>query len=387
MEIFEKQFTFDRVVRIIIGLIITTVILLLLDYLSSVLVPFVIALILAYLMNPLVNFIQKLVKKRAIAVFASLFLILIFITLLGLIFIPLIISEISHMADLINELVAESNLEQKISAYLPDNISEYIQNFLVSDDFNQLFNSENISNLTSFAVQKVLPSIGSLFSGTISFVLGILGLAIILLYLFFLLIDYNDVVDEWKSLVPHKFKDLVFGILNDFENAMNKYFRAQALIASIVGVLFAIGFTIIGLPMGILLGLTIGILNMIPYLHNLAVIPAIFLALMKSLETDTNFWFMLLLVGIVFGVVQLINDIFLTPKIMGNATGLNAAVIILSLSIWGKMLGMLGLLIALPMTYLLLSYYRRFIINKHDFVGNKLIKPDIIEEKDRKLDD
>lgn len=387
MEIFEKQFTFDRVVRIIIGLVILTIVVLLLDYLSSVLIPFVIALLLAYLMNPLVNLLQRLVKKRAIAVFLSLFIVLAFFTLLGVIFIPLIINEVSHMADLINDLVGKSNLEQEIRSYLPENMSEYINTFLTSEDFKKLFSSENTGDMVNFAIEKLLPSIGSIFSETLSLILGFFGLAIIILYLFFLLIDYETVLDEWKALIPPKFKPTVLGVIHDFEGAMNNYFRAQALIASIVGVLFAIGFTIIGLPMGIVLGLTIGALCMVPYLHNLGVIPAVFLALMKSLETGSNFWLMLLFVAIVFGVVQMINDFILTPKIMGNATGLNAAVILLSLSVWGKLLGMLGLLIALPMTYLILTYYRRF-INKNQKIEGPDRIPDIqIDHKNVKTED
>ena len=167
----------------------------------------------------------------------------------------------------------------------------------------------------------------------------------------------------------------------------NNYFRAQALIASIVGVLFAIGFSIIGLPLGILLGILIGFLNLIPYLQNIAILPAVFLALLKSLDTGQNFWVILGLVLLIFVVVQAIQDGFLVPKIMGNATGLNPAVILLSLSIWGKILGVLGLLIALPMTYLILSYYQRMISKAYKMEGPAKQRSDIdlISDNLRKL--
>lgn len=364
MKAFDKPFTFDRVVRIVIGILIVGATLFLLDYLSSVLIPFIVAFIIAYMMNPFVNLLQRLVKKRIIAVLLALLIVLAVLVGIGWIIIPLIVSEFEHMAELLQKIASENNWQAQIEAYLPDSISEYIEKIIVNQDVQVFFESESLSQAGAFIVQKVLPELGGLFSETLNIILAILGLAIILLYLIFLLLDYKEITMDWRTLLPPKYKDRVLEILKDFEDAMHNYFRAQALIATIVGILFAIGFTIIGLPMGILLGLFIGMLNMIPYLQNIGLIPAVFFALMKSLETGTNFWVLMGLVLLVFLIVQTIQDGFLTPKIMGNATGLNAAVILLSLSIWGKMLGLLGLLIALPMTYLLLSYYRRYLLNR-----------------------
>ena len=105
-------------------------------------------------------------------------------------------------------------------------------------------------------------------------------------------------------------------------------------------------------------------MNLVPYLQTLGIIPCIILGLAKSAETGQNFWIIMLMVFVVFAVVQTIQDAFLTPKIMGKVTGLNAAIILLSLSIWGSLLGMLGMIIALPLTSLLLSYYQRYIIDR-----------------------
>ncbi len=361
MDRVPKPYTFDRVVRIVITLMVIGACLFIINYLREVLIPFVVALILAYIMNPIVNFIQKLVKKRVFAVIISLILFFGFFTLLGFIFIPMIAAEVTKMGELLQQLVTKSDLQQQINNYLPENIASVVEEFIVSQDFSILIDLGKSNNAANFIGKNILPTVTNIFSGTISVVVWIFGLAIVMLYLIFLLLDYNNFVAEWKSLIPPKYKNVVLGVINDFEEAMNNYFRAQALISGIIGVLFAIGFSIIGLPLGIALGLLTGMLNMMPYLHSLSIVPAIFLALVKSLETGSNFWVMLLLVFIVFAVIQFILDGILVPKIMGNATGLNAAVILLSLSIWGKLMGMLGLLIALPLTYLILSYYRRFL--------------------------
>ena len=100
---------------------------------------------------------------------------------------------------------------------------------------------------------------------------------------------------------------------------------------------------------------------MVPYLQTISLVPVSMLALFQCIESQTPFWKYMGLVLIIYAVVQTIQDLILTPKIMGNATGMNPAMILLSLSIWGKLLGMLGLLIALPVTFLLVSYYKSFI--------------------------
>ena len=107
-------------------------------------------------------------------------------------------------------------------------------------------------------------------------------------------------------------------------------------------------------------------LNLVPYLQVVGFIPTIILAILKSHDTGTNFWSIILAAIIVFCVVQAIQDWVLTPRIMGKVTGLNPAVILLALSIWGSLLGFIGLIIALPLTTLIFSYYKRYVLDEHD---------------------
>ena len=168
-------------------------------------------------------------------------------------------------------------------------------------------------------------------------------------------------------VIPKKYRHFVTELRDDVEAGMNRYFRGQALVAAIVGVLFAIGFSIIGLPLAITMGLFIGLLNLVPYLQTVGFIPVIFLALLQSMETGQSFWWFMLAVFIVFVVVQSTQDLLLVPKIMGKAMGLNPAIILLSLSVWGALFGIIGMIIALPATTLLISYYTRFVINDESF--------------------
>ena len=369
MDFFEKPFTFDRVVRILITIGFFIGLIWVIDYLSDVLFPFFIALILAYMMNPFINWLQRFVKSRIVAVLLGITIVLSVLVGIFWIIIPMMGKEVQTLGQMMNRLVNEQNISQQVSTYLPPRLAEDVNRFLEDKDWQQLLNSEEVNKYLKMAWKKIAPHLGSIFSGTLSVLFWIVGIFIVLLYLVFLLKDYNRVLDEWKDLIPPKYRKGVLDFLHNFERAMNTYFRAQAAIASIVGVLFAIGFTIIGLPLGIVLGLFIGLLNMVPYLQNIALLPAAFLALVKSLETGQNFWVVLAMTLSVFAIVQLIQDSILTPKIMGDATGMSPVIILLSLSVWGKILGMLGLLLAIPLTNLILTYYHTFISRSSQLEG------------------
>jgi predicted PurR-regulated permease PerM len=179
--------------------------------------------------------------------------------------------------------------------------------------------------------------------------------------------DFDNLSENWQQYIPKKYRYFINQLVNDLAEKMNTYFRKQALISFILGVLFAIGFSILDLPMAIFMGLFVGVLNMIPYMHSLGVIPPLCVALMQSALGETNLWWTMAFIGLIFVINQLILDLFLTPKIMGNATGLHPAIILLALSVWGSLMGVLGMIIALPITALIVSYYQHFVIEEKDF--------------------
>ena len=180
------------------------------------------------------------------------------------------------------------------------------------------------------------------------------------------MLDYERLMLSFRQLVPYRHRKSTFRIFDDIKNSMNRYFRGQFLIAMTVGVLFSIGFLIIGLPMGVVLGLFIGILNMVPYLQVISLPICALLCLVAVAAGGVDFWVIFWESMAVYVIVQSIQDLILTPKIMGKAMGLNPAIILLSLSVWGCLLGFVGLIIALPLTTLLLSYYDTYIIRRDD---------------------
>lgn len=364
MFVDKKPYTFDRVLRIGVTLGLLWGLVWLLGYLSDVLIPFAVALLLAYLINPLVLLVQKKVPNRVAAVFISLFAVLALAALLAWLLIPMIVNEITHMGRTLSELATNTDLAERAAKRLPADLWQAIKDYAARKEVQDFFRADNFWKIVEAVARKVLPGVWGLITGMASFIMGLVGLAVIGLYLVFLLLDYQRVRQGWKDMLPPAYREAVTGFVSDFDSAMKRYFRGQAAVASIVGVLCAMGFWAIDLPLGILLGLFIGLLNMVPYLQVVGLIPAFLLTLVHSVEAGTSLWVALGLTGMVFAVVQIIQDAILVPKIMGRVTGLSPAMILLSLSIWGKLLGIFGLLIALPMTCLLLAYYQRFLVEE-----------------------
>jgi predicted PurR-regulated permease PerM len=349
-------YTFDKVIRMIIGALIITGIILLIRHLSNVLIPFFIAVLLAYLIDPLVCFVQNKmrVKHRGLSVLISLLFLTSIISLVLWWLIPQFVSEMEKMAGLVKSYLQNTTYQE----ILPERIDEWLRGLLAQQDLQKLLNTTDLTETIRNLSKPVL----KVFSGSINVIFGTLGILIILLYLVFILIDYPKLESAWPKLIPPKHRPLAREIAEDLKLSMRKYFRNQMLIAMTVGILMATGFRIINLPLGITLGLFIGVLNIIPYLQVVGFFPAILLALLKSMETGDGFWQILLSVFLVISIVQILQDTILVPRIMGKAYNMNPALIILSLSIWGSLMGLLGMLLALPLTTLIISYYRRFII-------------------------
>lgn len=358
MTVQRKEITFDRFIRGTLTAAGVIGILYLLDHLSGVLLPFFIAWLIAYITYPMVIFYQyKLrMRSRVVSILAVMLTLAAIGTAISLFFIPPMIEECIKMKELLGAYLQNGNEQTSI----PEAINEFIHNNIDAKWLMQTLDSETIVQ----AVQKVVPKMWSLVATSYNIIIGIFAAFIMVLYYFFILLDYEQISGGWVNLIEAKHRRKVVALLNDVKDSMNHYFRGQSLVAFCVGVLFSIGFLIIDFPMAVSLGLFIGLLNMVPYLQIIGLIPTVMLALIKAAETGENFWWILGLAMIVFCVAQLIQDTILTPKIMGKITGLNPAIILLSLSIWGSLMGMLGMIIALPLTSLLLSYYQRYIRKK-----------------------
>ncbi|MCH5224203.1 MAG: AI-2E family transporter [Muribaculaceae bacterium] len=348
-----RPFTFDRTVRLVIALAITAAAIWLLGVLKNVLLPFFLACLLSYILEPFVEFNQLLSKskRRAPAVFITLGDGLIIIFLLCYFFIPLVMKEMAQMEIMMKQYSGENYS----LPFLPERISSYIREQLSINTLIQEFENGKLGSW--------LDRGETFISASVDFLLHSIEWLLTFIYVIFILLDYDRLGKGFSLLVPRKYRKSVSQILNDVKFYMNKYFRSQLLIACCAAVLYCIGFTIVGMPLAIVMGIIVGVLYMIPYFQYITLIPVIVICFITSLDGNVDFWILLGKCGLVYLVSQCICDYILTPKIMGKTMGLNPAIILLSLSIWGTLLGIIGMIIALPLTTLLLVYYKKVFID------------------------
>ncbi len=365
MTLTDKPITFDSFIRGVLTCLVAAGVLYLLNILSGVLTPFFVAWLLAYLLFPLVKFFQYKcrLRYRILAILCAFTTVGLIIWAAFWLIVPPMVSEALKAKDLLVDYI---NNDATISS-IPAVVQEYMKEYLNEHEVGTIITYDNIIE----GVKATLPQVWKVIDSSLSVVSGLLSVTMIVLYTIFILLEYEQFSTGWVDLLPKKMRRFATQLVDDVTTGMNKYFRGQALVASCVGILFCIGFLIIDFPMAIALGVFIGMLNMVPYMQLIGFIPTILLAIVKSADTGQNFWVIFLSALIVFAVVQVIQDTLLTPKIMGKVTGLNAAIILLSLSIWGSLLGVLGMIIALPMTTLLLNYYQKYIIKSHQEAPQK----------------
>lgn len=363
----RKKITFDSFIRGSICCILIVGVLMLVERLSGVLLPFFLAWLIAYMIYPLVKLFQYRLrlKSRVLSIFCALFSITVVGAIAFYFLVPPLLEEFGKVKDLLVVYFTHGIAD---NSNVPKSLADFIQENIDMNALSHILSEENIVN----AVKSTVPKLWMLLSESINFLFSILASFIILLYVVFILLDYESIAEGWIHLLPAKYRTFTTNLIKDVQNGMNTYFRGQALVALCVGILFSIGFLIIDFPMAIGLGLFIGALNMVPYLQIIGFLPTIMLAILKAADTGQNFWIIIASASAVFIVVQIIQDTFIVPKIMGKITGLNPAIILLSLSIWGSLMGMLGMIIALPLTTLMLSYYQRFIINRERISDSNL---------------
>ncbi len=348
-----KEITFDKFIRWAGIAVLVLAILYITNYLSSVLLPFFVAWFFAYLLYPVVKFIEVRLHVRV----RALSIILAMVAAIGVVggvlwlIIPSMIDQFDKLGEVLTRWLQQTthtdNLTQVIKEWLLDN-QKQVENFLKSKDFTD-------------ALKTAMPKVFSVVGQTANVVLSIVASMITLLYMFFILYDYETLTANWVRIFPKKNRPFWQALMKDVERELNNYIRGQGMVALCMGIMFCIGFTIIGFPMAIGLGILIGIMDLVPYLHTFALIPTAFLAMLKAADTGQSFWLVFGLALVVFCVVQVITDMVVTPKIMGKAMGLNPAILLLSLSVWGALLGFIGLIVALPLTTLIIAYWQRYV--------------------------
>ncbi len=377
-------------------------------FLQPILIPFAVAGVLAYLLEPAVEWLVrkwKLTRQRAVLLVFSVAS-LIFAGLLLLV-VPALLKQGGEFAKevpgyaekarvRVSGLVTEWHArvkkdygielleflgavkkEEKAKPVEPprtttDGLVVEPEIKVTTDNFelNELLTGAWIKDATTQALPAAWNFVRRSMGGFLGVFGFLLSLVIVPLYLYYFLTESAVIGERWHEYVPlraSQFKDEVVGTLTEINGYLIAFFRGQLVVSMINGVATAIGLSIIGLKFGWLIGLSLCFLGMIPYLGILlCMIPAIIIASVQGecwiLPVDWPWWsFPLLVIGI-FAVVQQVDGLFITPKIVGESVGLHPMTVIVSVFVWSLIMGgLLGAILAVPMTASVKVLFQRYV--------------------------
>lgn len=366
MDFLKPVIDFDRFIRGLLFLAVITVLVLGLRWLSPVLIPFFAAWAIAWILAPVVNFFQNTcrLRSRVLSVLITLALLIGLASAVAWLIIPPLIDGVTQIKEALLSYLASGHIR---NIHLPEWLDHLMQQWLDQGKIQSMLRSDNLMK----TIRETLPHVWNMLVSTANLVMSLVGAAFGALYLFFLLLDYDYYTTAWINWLPHRQRNFFRRLSEDLGNNMRGYFRGQALVALSNCVMFTLGFWVIGLPMPLGMGLFVGLISFIPYVQVVGFAPAAVLALMEMSDTGRSFWGLMALVLLVYIVVQVLQDTVFTPRIMGKIMGLSSAMVLLSLSIWSYMAGIIGLIIALPLTTIIFAYYKRYILKEPDDMLNE----------------
>jgi len=366
MDFLKPVINFDRFVRGLLFLAVITVLVLGLRWLSPVLIPFFAAWAIAWILAPVVNFFQNTcrLRSRVLSVLITLALLIGLGCAVAWLIIPPLIDGVTQIKEALLSYLASGHIR---NVHLPEWLDHLMQQWLDQEKIQSMLRSDNLMK----TIRETLPHVWNMLVSTANLVMSLVGAAFGALYLFFLLLDYDYYTTAWINWLPRAQRNFFRRLSEDLGRNMRGYFRGQALVALSNCVMFTLGFWIIGLPMPLGMGLFVGLISFIPYVQVVGFAPAAVLALMEMSDTGRSFWGLMALVLLVYIVVQVLQDTVFTPRIMGKIMGLSSAMVLLSLSIWSYMAGIIGLIIALPLTTIIFAYYKRYILKEPDDMLNE----------------
>lgn len=302
--------------------------------LLAILRPFFAAFLVAYILNPVINKLQKKMP-RIVAIILIYILIAMMALLFGLLFLPKIISDMMGLFNVLPSYIHEFQSGIQKMQHIMDEagVPENIKNALLGI-------IDEIESVVTGALYNLRRSV-------ISFISASLSLIIVPIIAFYFLKDAEYFRLTVIQLIPVKIRGTVLRMARDVNRVLNRFIRGQLLVAAIVGILSSIGLTIIGVDYGAIFGFLLGLFDIIPYFGPIiGSIPALIFALMES---STKFFLALLVIVL----VQQIESSIITPKIIGDSVGMHPVYVILALLVGSSFFGIIGMLLAVPVTLIL----------------------------------
>ena len=335
----------------LVSVIVFLAICILLYFSRRVAAPFFIAFALAYLMDPLVD---KMVGKGVSRTGSVLFLMVTFFLLLVfacILFVPILSTQ-------------TENLMQNIPVYIGI-FQDWIRPLL---DMVKGLDPEKVEEILNEVLSrfgelpmKALQFSGKLLWGSISnlfnIILMIANLVIIPVVMFYLLRDFDSINKRLLALIPPRLQEKTRGLILEIDQVLSSFVRGQLMVVALMGLMYAFGLFLCDTPMSLSLGLMAGLVNLVPYLGLiLGFVPAAILTFMHTQE-----WLAVLGVASVFAIVQGIEGMIITPRIVGENIGLHPVAVIFAVLLGGELFGLVGMLLSVPIVAILNVLFSRSI--------------------------
>ena len=305
-------------------------------FIGRVLIPFIAALILAYILNPLVDKLQnKFSIRRKVSALVLSFLILFIFIAIPAYMIPVLIEQFKVVMDKTPQIIAiiNSNILSKLNLQLGTHLSLDLDSLKTMVMANQTKISDN---LNAFSIAK----------NSIILVEVIVYIILIPFALFYSIINWHHIVTFFDELIPRSFTTPMHHLFKDVDIMLSSYLRGQFSVMLIMASYYAVGLNIVSLPSGTAIGIVTGLLVFIPYL---GVISGLIFAMVIGLSQFTSSG-NLLAIFVVFAIGHIMEGGLVTPFMVGGRIGLNPIMIILALMVFGKLFGLVGVLLALPLS-------------------------------------
>jgi predicted PurR-regulated permease PerM len=341
--------------------LIAAVIVLALWLLGPVLTPFVVAAVLAYALTPLVNSIDAWGRGRMPRVMAVILVELLFIlALLGLVLliIPIMAKELPLMRDQVPLLVERLNTD----------LTPWLAQFGIKV-------SLDVASIKAVALKYLNANYEEMFGSVLSSLklggsvaLAVIGNTVLIpVALFYLLMDWDKFVARLLELVPPPLRKTFDSFTDEADSVLGQYLRGQLLVMLLMAAFYAVGLALFGLDLALPIGIFTGLAMFIPYLgFGIGLILAVLAGMLQFASVKA-----LLMVAVVYGIGQVVESLFLTPRLVGERIGLHPLAVIFALLAFGQVFGFVGVLIALPASAVLLVGIRRI---KVRYIASKLFK-------------
>jgi predicted PurR-regulated permease PerM len=321
--------------------------------LAPVLAPFVVACVLAYALTPLVDWLDDVGRGRVPRLLAVVVVELLFVLALlavMLLIVPILAKELPLMRDQLPVLL------DKLDVAIKPLLGQWGLHFTLDVANIKVFVTKYLNANFEDAFGSLLTSVK--LGGSVAF--AIIGNAILIpVALFYLLMDWDRFVAKVRELVPPRLRASTDSFMHESDSVLGQYLRGQLLVMLILAVFYSVGLGLFGLDLAAPIGIFTGLAIFVPYLgFGLGLVLATLAGLLEFSATS-GVSYALIMVAVVYGLGQFVESLFLTPRLVGERIGLHPLAVIFALLAFGQLLGFVGVLVALPVSAVLLVAIRR----------------------------